>query len=86
MNIWDIDKLLGCWIDASQFSAHDFNMALVAKAQAYGYVVPNQPQGIDEWFYESEEALDYLNSICPHGHWFEIEDNSLFLRSEDEPV
>ena len=83
-NIYNIDLMLGCWIDFSQYSAYDFNRALVTKAQAYGYVSPAPPKTIEEWHYESEEAYDYLNSICPHGYWFEIEDNSLFLRSEDE--
>ncbi len=85
MNIYDIDQLLGCWIDYSQFSAHDFNLALVTKAQSYGYVIPEpKPTTVDEWVFEADEAYDYLNSICPHQYFFDIEDNSLFLRSEDE--
>lgn len=82
--IYDIDKLVGCWLDYSHFSAHDFNQALVAKAQSYGYTVPEKPKTFEEWHWESEEAYDYLNSIVPYGYWFEIADNSLYLREEDE--
>lgn len=86
MNIWDIDTKLGCWIDGSHWSATEFNKAVVLIcAEKYGYKIhPPTPETDEEWHYESEDAIDYLNSLCPHGYWFEVEENSLFLRSEDE--
>lgn len=84
MNIYDIDTKLGCWIDGSHWSARDFNIAVVKlTAEHYGYKSGEHNDLDEEWYWESDDALDYLQSLCPHGHWFEIEDNSLFLRSED---
>lgn len=84
MNIYDIDTKLGCWIDGSNWSAIEFNKAVVKiSAEHYGYRDEHHPEDHD-WYMESEYALDYLQSICPHGYWFEIEDNSLYLRSEDD--
>lgn len=83
--IWDIDKVLGLWIDGSSSSAHSLNRAIVEKARVYGYVIPDpQPQTVEEWNFEADEAYDYLNSICPYGYWFTIRDNCLFLETEDE--
>ena len=85
MNIYDIDSKLGCWIDGSHWSATDFNTSVIYFALNYGYKIhPPTLETDEDWHLESEDAYDYLNSICPHGYWFEIEDNSLFLRSEDE--
>jgi hypothetical protein len=84
--IWDIDTKLGCWIDGSHWSAKDFNIAVVKlTAEHYGYKpVKPHPANDEEWYWESDDALDHLQSLCPHGYWFEIEDNSLYLRSENE--
>lgn len=86
MNIYDIETKLGCWIDGSHWSARDFNVAVVKlTAEHYGYQMFHQvPDDDQEWSDEADDAVDYLNSLCPHGYWFEFEDNSLFLRSEDE--
>lgn len=86
MNIWDIDTKVGCWIDGSHWSPADLDKAVVLlTADRYGYKIhPPTPQTEDDWYYESQDALDYLNSLCPHGYWFYVEDNSLYLGSEDE--
>lgn len=83
--IWDIDTQLGCWIDGSNWSAIEFNMMLSRTAEHYGFQrrVALPKDDYEAWQWEGEDAYDYLNSICPHDYWFEIEDNSLFLRSED---
>lgn len=85
MNIWDIDSKLGCWIDGSHWSALDFNKAVVTlTANHYGYQSSQSNTDDDDWMWEADDAIDYMQSLCPHGYWFEVEDNSLYLRSENE--
>lgn len=85
MNIWDIDKMVGCWVGPIE-DEHEFNMAVVSKAQSYGYK-PLDPQTIMDYRVEVDDAYDYLNSICPHGYWFDFDIASdkyeLWLVSED---
>lgn len=84
--LWDAENKLGCWLDGSHWSATDLNKAIVlivGKHYGYSMSLP-APNTDEEWSWEADDVVDYLQSICPHGYWFEIEDNSLFLRSEDE--
>lgn len=81
MNIWDIDKLVGCWLDYSDNTEHNFNLAIITRAESYGYKSA-KPQTMKEVDDEAYYALDYLQSICPHGYWFEVRDNSLWLCEE----
>lgn len=86
MNIWDIDTKVGCWIDGSHWSAGDLNKMLSKTAEHYGFstrkYLPHDD--FEAWQWEADDALDFLNSLCPHGYWFYVEDNSLYLGSEDE--
>ena len=61
------------------------NAVVKLTAEHYGYQMFHQvPDDDQEWSDEADDAIDYLDSLCPHGYWFEFEDNSLFLRSEDD--
>lgn len=86
MNIYDIDTKLGCWVDASHQSTYDLYQRTVALAKNFGFQesYPSaSKEDILSWDQDFWDAYDYLNSVCPHGYWFEIRDNSLFLESED---
>lgn len=80
----------GCYIDESAGSADDCNRRIIEFAQGYGFSPGEMPDEANEDYGQilsetADEAVDFLNSNnqTPNSYW-EIEDNSLYLRAEDE--
>jgi len=88
---------LGCWIDGSHLSGLLFDIDVVETAIHFGYEIDindwyelkglchntYDTQPFEDMLYVANEAYDWLNMNLPDGYYFDIEDNSLFLRHED---
>lgn len=90
--------LPGIVLDCSHLSALDLDRRILAYAQAQGYryigawpdgtpISEDDPECVEIWREEAEEAVDWLNDRVAQGsHLFIVEDNSLYYWHEGDSL
>lgn len=91
------DTKLGCWIDCSHQHFVQLNIDIINLAISCGMPIDMadweealshendwDPTDVSELSWIADDAIDWMNSNIDERYYFEIDDNSLYLRRTDE--